>query len=298
MTHVIEVNTTYEPFSLEPEYVEANRGFLSRHSFEGVSRLLDLACGAGTVSELLLDRAPSAHLNGVDLDPVQIGLSSEKFRKQGYEVREGVALTEDRANGKPVLTFGVGSADELPFPDATFDCVTIANAIHLLPDKAKFLKEVQRVLKPGGAFGFNTTFYAGSIPPGEDAVYFEWLQRATDYIKLKNEKLAAQGLPTIKRKKGTVPGAFRNRWQSPAEWSAWLSEAGLTTVDTNERRVEVDARGMALVGAYGGLAQVLLSGYPVEAAGEALQVAAQPAMEAVGIQVVPRNYLELWSRKS
>lgn len=298
MTHVIEVNTTYEPFSLEPEYVEANRGFLSRHAFADVARLLDLACGAGTVSELLLARAPDALLNGVDLDPVQVQLSIDKFRKQGYEVREGLALTDDRVGGKPVLTFGVGSADELPFPDATFDCVTIANAIHLLPDKAKFLNEVSRVLKPSGAFGFNTTFYAGSIPPGEDAVYFEWLQRATDYIKLKNEKLAAQGLPPVKRKKGTVPGAFRNRWQSPAEWSDCLTAAGLETVDTFERRVEVDARGMALVGAYGGLAQVLLSGYPVEAAGEALQVAAQPAMEAVGIQVVPRNYLELWARKA
>src|ERR687885_707864 len=124
------VNTTYEPFSREPEYVEANRGFVRRVSLGHVGRFLDLACGAGAVSRLLLEAAPGAHLNGVDLDRVQIELACRGFEALGYEVRRGFALTEDVVNGKPVVTLAVGSADELPFPEDTFDCVTIANAIH------------------------------------------------------------------------------------------------------------------------------------------------------------------------
>src|SRR5678816_3001286 len=69
------VNTTYEPFSLEPAYIDANRAFVQQGGLQGRARLLDLACGTGTVSELVLECAPDAHLNGLDLDPQQVELS-------------------------------------------------------------------------------------------------------------------------------------------------------------------------------------------------------------------------------
>jgi trans-aconitate methyltransferase len=103
MDKIRPVNTTYEPFSLEPEYIEANRGFIARQSISLVRRFLDLACGTGTVTELLLEASPSAHLNGVDLDPVQIELASRRFRERGHEVRDGFDLNGDTAHGKPVL---------------------------------------------------------------------------------------------------------------------------------------------------------------------------------------------------
>ena len=73
----------------------------------------------------------------------------------------------------------MGSADELPFPDESFDCVTIANAIHVMPDKDRFLDRVRRILKPGGVFGFNSAFYAGSYPKGTERHTYEWLKEAT-----------------------------------------------------------------------------------------------------------------------
>ena len=142
MSEILDVNTTYEPFSIEPIYIEANRGFVTRQNLSGVKRFLDLACGTGTVSDILLEQSPRAHLNGVDYDPVQIELSAERFTKLGHTIRRGFEITDDIANEKPVLTYAVGSADELPFPENSFDCVTIANAIHMLPDKKKLLAEI------------------------------------------------------------------------------------------------------------------------------------------------------------
>lgn len=297
MTVIQPVNTTYEPFSREPEYIECNRGFVARQSLGHVRRFLDLACGTGTVSELLLAASPPAHLNGIDYDPVQIELAGEHFRGLGYEVRHGLELTERSANGMPVLVFGVGSADDLPFPDGTFDCVTIANAIHVMPDKERFVRAVARVLKRGGLFGFNSVFYAGSYPKGTEAHTYEWLKEATFFINEKNERLIAEGKPAIKRKHGTTRGAFQNRWNSPREWCDLLAAAGLASHDVFERCVWMDERCLAAVGAYGGLAEVVMSGYPVAEASEALQATAGIALKRMGLKTLPRNWLEVWATK-
>lgn len=291
------VNTTYEPFSHEPEYIEANRAFIDRQSLQSVNRFLDLACGTGTVSEMLLERSPQAHLNGVDYDPVQVELSSERFRKLGYEIQYGFQLTDEWVGGKPVITLAVGSADELPFADASFDCVTIANAIHLLPDKPRFLSAVARVLKPGGVFGFNSTFYAGSMPAGTDRIYVDWIKIASDYIKAESDRRVAAGEPPIKRQRGTTRTAFKNPWFTSSEWTHMLADVGLQVHDLNERVVELNARAFGLVGAYGGLAEVLLSGFPVEEAAAALEAAAKPALDASNTAIIPRNYLEIWSTR-
>jgi SAM-dependent methyltransferase len=288
---------TYEPFSNEPIYVEANRAFVARQDLAPVRRFLDLACGTGTVSALLLAASPTAHLNGIDLDPQQIELASERFRALGYEVRRGLDLTSERVSGRPVLTFAAGSADELPFPDGTFDCVTIANAIHLMPDKERFLRAVARVLRPGGRFGFNSAFYAGSMPKGTDRIYMDWLRLAAEDLERLSRERVAQGQAPIVRRRGTTAGAFKARWLSPAEWSTLLEGAGLRPIDQGERVVPLDARCLALVGGYGGMAEVLLTGYPVEEAAGALERAAAEAMALSHAATVPRNYLEIWAVK-
>jgi hypothetical protein len=166
-----------------------------------------------------------------------------------------------------------------------------------MANKEEFLAGVRRVLEPGGLFGFNTTFYAGAIPPGGNKLYFEWLRLATEYIQRKNDQRKAEGKELIKRVRGTTRAAFANRWFSPQEWSGLLRQQGFEIRDMHERLVEVDHHGFALVGAYGGLAEVLMSGYPVDSASEALQASAKPAMDAVRATTVPRNYLEIWAAR-
>ena len=291
------VNTTYEPFSLEPAYVDANRAFVRNGGMHGRARILDLACGTGTVSELVLECAPDAHLNGVDLDPVQVDLSIERFQRLGYEVSRSTDMTGKRRNGKPVLHFGVGDAQDLPFESQAFDAVTMANAIHLVDDRDRVLAEIARVLKPGGLFGFNSTFYGGAMPEGSQRIYLDWIQMAGDYIRKKSEERVARGEAPITRVRGTGKGAFKHRWYSIEEWKAALSGSGFDVRDVNERGLPHDARCLALIGAYGGFAEVLLSGYPVAEASEALQECAAGALARNGCDSVPRNNLEVWATR-
>src|SRR5262245_58294913 len=116
-------STTYEAVTHGREYLETIRAFVQRATLGHVRRFPDLACGTGTVSRLLLQAASEAHLNGIDVDPVQIDLATKEFSRQGWEVRRGRTLTEDRVNGKPVVMLDVCPVDELPFADASFDCV-------------------------------------------------------------------------------------------------------------------------------------------------------------------------------
>jgi ubiquinone/menaquinone biosynthesis C-methylase UbiE len=293
-----DLTLTYKAHGEDPDYVKANEQFIARQPLGHVHRFLDLACGSGTVSEILMSHAPQAHLTGIDLDPVQIGLVTERFQRRGYRVESGYSLPSGTVDGKPVLSFQVGSADELPFPEGSFDCVTISNAIHLMPDKDKFLAAVSRVLRPGGLFGFNTVFYAGTLCEGTHGFYTEWLQRAVLYVDQINERLRAEDKPPVKRVRGTTRKALQNTWLSPKEWTGKLAEHGIQVHDTYERTLVLDAQFFASAGAYSGLAEVLMSGYPIEVASEALGSTAAPALAAVNQTLIPRNWLEVWATRA
>jgi ubiquinone/menaquinone biosynthesis C-methylase UbiE len=292
---ILPVSKTYEPFSKEPEYIEANQAFVNEQDFSTIGRFLDLACGTGLVSGMLLAAQPNAHLHGTDYDPVQIDLAEAHLSSLGHPVRRGFDLSEDRIDGKPVTTLGVASADDLPFPDHSFDCVTICNAIHMLPDKAKLLREVSRVLRPGGRFGFNTSFYAGTYAPGTEDHLMYWVAEADKYIKRLNEEREAQGQERIKRLRGQSHAAFQNKWHSEGEWVDLLREAGLECASRHTRVVMLNERCFAAIAAYAGLAEVLLSGYPVEISSEALQATTERSLELCGAKALPRNYLEVWA---
>ena len=122
--------------------------------------VLDLACGTGDFSIAIakslrkrhpdrLDdshkpvtstgsvtgKSPSGHVTGVDLSEGMLAVMREKVSKAG--------LTE-------MISIEEGDGENLRFPDNTFDRVTIAFGIRNFEDREKGLREMRRVLKPGG----------------------------------------------------------------------------------------------------------------------------------------------------
>ena len=103
------------------------------------SRLLDVACGPGLVSEAAAARSA---------EPV------------GLDVAAGMI---ERAQLRcPGLTFIEGDAQNLPFPDASFDAVTMNFGILHLSQPEKALTEASRVLLPGGRFAFTAWVTEGN----------------------------------------------------------------------------------------------------------------------------------------
>jgi len=295
---LIKVNMTYEPYSKEPEYIEANREFLREIDLEPLGRVLDLACGTGTITDLLLESTGKIDIIGVDLSRESLLIAQEHFQQAGIikgadQSRTGKSSDEKKAR----LCFVHGTADVLPLGDASVDAVFMCNSIHMLPDENKLLTEINRVLRPGGILAFNSSFYAGTFPEGTEKFHHEWVKQAIMYLVRKDAELKKNGKPGLQRKRGTAKAAFSKRWPSKEDWGALLEGNGFKVKSVNERTVIMTQRSFETIGAYAGLATVLLSGYAAAEASEALQEATSLALKEVDMEVVPRYWLEMTAVK-
>jgi demethylmenaquinone methyltransferase / 2-methoxy-6-polyprenyl-1,4-benzoquinol methylase len=117
--------------------------------------LLDLAGGTGDVA-LRVAEAGSAgtRVTVCDINADMLAVGAERAMKRGLDDR---------------VTFEQGNAEELPYPDRSFDCVSIAFGIRNVPRIDRALAEAYRVLKLGGRF-LCLEFSSVDVP-GLDAIY-------------------------------------------------------------------------------------------------------------------------------
>lgn len=288
-----DVDTSYEPYADDPIYVAVNQALVDTLALDGVRRVADLACGTGLLTGLLFDRKPDLAVCSIDLDPQQIDIAR---RKLGAVRRLASDLQDWRANGPGSVCLRVHSAMDLPFKDGEVDLVVIANAIHMMPDRAAFLTEVRRALAPGGAFAFNSAFFVGTLAPGTEPLYTEWLKRAVAHLEELNQERARQGLPPVARRRGMAGRAFSKGWLTPDGWQVALEAAGFRVERNYMRAMPITREGLKRVAAYGGMAEVLMSGYPVEVSSVCLAAGAEAAFDALGLEEIPRYWLEITAR--
>ena len=95
-------------------------------------RVLDIGSGTGALEERLVEAVPSAEVVGVDMAPAMV----ERARRKLRDV--------------PSVSFRKADAHALPFGDEHFDVVVSASTFHYFDRPAVALKEMARVLHPGG----------------------------------------------------------------------------------------------------------------------------------------------------
>jgi demethylmenaquinone methyltransferase/2-methoxy-6-polyprenyl-1,4-benzoquinol methylase len=98
-------------------------------------RVLDVACGTGLVSRALVERW-GCHVVGLDQSASMLGRARQKLAGDP-RLAERVTLTE-------------GEAERLPFADRAFDHLTFTYLLRYVDDPGATLRELARVVKPGG----------------------------------------------------------------------------------------------------------------------------------------------------
>lgn len=139
-------------------------------------RVLDVATGAGFTAE-----AFAPHVAAV----------------VGLDVSEGM-IAQARKRAPENVTFELGGAEKMPFPDASFDIVTCRIAAHHFVSVPDFLAESHRVLRPGGRL-----LVADTIVPDDEPELDAWQNR----VELLRD-----------------PSHQRNL--TPAEWRSLVTAAG------------------------------------------------------------------------
>ncbi|WP_442594545.1 demethylmenaquinone methyltransferase [Neobacillus sp. D3-1R] len=172
------------------QHIRWRKDTMKRMNVKPQSKALDVCCGTADWTIALADAVGSkGEVYGLDF--------SENMLKIGHKKVDDLGLNQ--------VTLIHGNAMELPFEDNTFDYVTIGFGLRNVPDYLQVLREMNRVLKPGGMavcletsqptmFGFKQLyyFYFRYIMPTFGKVFaksykeYSWLQEsARDFPGMK-----------------------------------------------------------------------------------------------------------------
>ncbi len=167
-------------------------------------RLLDICTGTADMALEAARQFPEARIVGVDFSRPMISL--------------GLAKVE-RANLASRISLQVAPAEALPFPDGSFDAATVAFGLRNVPDRLRSLREMHRVLKPGG----RAIVLEFTTPPGRlfRGVYLWYFHRV---------------LPWVGRLISGHPSAYSylpasvTDFPSPDGLTVWMQESGFHQV--------------------------------------------------------------------
>jgi ubiquinone/menaquinone biosynthesis C-methylase UbiE len=141
--------------AVEPLTGQAARPLVDACAVSAGQEVLDVAAGSGNVA--LAAATEGARVVASDITPAMIELGRRRSEAAGVDIEWVEA-----------------DAEELPFGDASFDCVLSAFGVMLAPRPEVAVREVFRVLRPGGAFGM-TAWTPDSMIPAQGALASRYL---------------------------------------------------------------------------------------------------------------------------
>lgn len=168
------------------------------------SQVLDLCAGTGDVSLAIARQAGPGLIVVTDFTPEMLDIAREKA--QAY-------------SGSTELRFEHADAQDLPFADESFDCVTVAFGVRNLPERERNFTEVHRVLKPGGRYVI-LEFSRPPFAPWRGA-YHVYLRHAIPFIG---------GMLTGERQGFVYLNDSIRRFPAQEELAAELRQAGFSAI--------------------------------------------------------------------
>ena len=257
---------SFTPFTQHPFFTYVNRWVLERVICPGRQVIVDLGCGPGAVTKLILERTseqqPPPHVIGVDPSSSAIAKARAAISSKWAEFKQG-------------------SAEWLSKLVKSADAVVFLNAIHLVSDKPQVLKEIRSVLKPGGLLAFNSTFFNGAYVEGTSGFWRRWIVRSVQVLREQGIEVKHNG------------HAAAMEWMTAEQYGAACEAAGLKPTTIELLRVDMTRQALIDIGHFSLFIEGALPGVPLEEGARALEVGLERTMEELKVESCPRYWLEV-----
>jgi ubiquinone/menaquinone biosynthesis C-methylase UbiE len=127
------------------------------------ARVLDVGCGSGWAARLMAEKASSGRVVGIDI------------------ADEMVALAREMSSSFSNVEFQIASAEKLPFAAGEFSHAFSMESLYYYADMSAALREIRRVLKPGGLFVTVVDLFQENRPSGQ---WVEQLKVPVQYLSI------------------------------------------------------------------------------------------------------------------
>jgi ubiquinone/menaquinone biosynthesis C-methylase UbiE len=265
-----ESRFSFSKFADHGFFREVNAWLVAHAGIRPGSEVVDLGCGPGAVTELILQRMgmpPLGRVFAVDPSASALVQAAQRIRSAVVQFIEGTA--ERVANLVPPV-----------------DTVVFCNAIHLVPDKPQVVSNVSRVVRPGGVFAFNTTFFDGAYAGDTSRFYKLWVLRAVRWLRERGYDVA----------KGVKATAMQ--WLSPEDYRALLHLHGFSETHFEFQQKDLNRQAWEDISEFSMFIEGALPGVPLEVGMEALKTGVRQAFDEMKLQTVPRVWLQIVSRRT
>lgn len=232
-------------------------------------KIVDLACGPGSVTKLILDKVRDARDSAI----IGIDMSTAALKQ----------AREDFANASTsFVQFMEGQAEDLSrLVRDRVDAVVFCNAIHMVGDKDLVVQEVSESLRPGGVFAFNSSFFNGDLTPETSQFYRRWMMRALRILK-KEYGLSPSKDKVMSRQTLTLD-----------EYSDILTRHGFEIAKVEIQPVDVPLEGWQDISYFEDFIAGAMPGVPLKEASQALVEAAAQIFRENELATVQRDWMSV-----
>ncbi|MDR7523757.1 MAG: methyltransferase domain-containing protein [Armatimonadota bacterium] len=261
---------SFAKFAAHPFFREVNAWLVAHAGIRPGSNVVDLGCGPGAVTELILQWMgipPRGRVFAIDPSPSALLLAAQRIRSA-------------------IVQFIQGTAERVGSLVPPVDIVVFANAIHLVANKAQVIGGVSKILRPGGVFAFNTTFFNGAYPGDTPRFYRHWVLRAVRWLRERGHDVA----------RGVKATAMQ--WLSPEDYRRLLRESGFDEPEMVFQEKQLTCQAWEDISEFSMFIEGALPGVPLEVGMEALKVGVRQAFEDLRLQAVPRIWLQVVARRT
>ena len=272
-----DANFGFSKFSDNDFYSNVNKDLIDSLDIKSDLKIVDLGCGSGGISKIIIENLN--RINSVNSSIIAVDFSE-------------ISLKEAKANLKSVsdsmITFVQSRYEEFSSKiKDKVDLVVLCNAIHYLDDKELVIKDVMKILKPGGRFAFNSSFFNGAHPEHTLGFYRKWMFKA---MRILSKEYNTRPVKAEK---------IESRVQlNPDQYKEILENCGMKIMSTKLREVDVPIDGWLDISGFKDFIEGVMPGVSLDIASQSLQKAVRDTFKEMKLNFVQRNWMEIVATKA